>query len=86
MIKCRIMRHFIWVFTICQSTRLGVSDLQSVTQVIFKTELKGFLTFINGEKFSSSCCSSKGRVSVCLDRLAATPFVVYTHILQYLAL
>ena len=23
---CRIMRHFIWVFTFCQSTRLGVGS------------------------------------------------------------
>ena len=28
--KCRIMRHFIWVFTVCQSTNLGASTIQSV--------------------------------------------------------
>ena len=28
-----IMRHFIWVFTICQSTRLGVSNIQRVNVV-----------------------------------------------------
>ena len=27
------MRHFIWVFTVCQSTRLGVSSLQRVNRV-----------------------------------------------------
>ena len=26
LMKCRIMRHFIWVFTVRQRTRLGVSD------------------------------------------------------------
>ena len=26
--KCSVMRHFIWVFTVCQSTRLGLSGLQ----------------------------------------------------------
>ena len=25
--KCHIMWHFIWVFTVCQSTRLGISSL-----------------------------------------------------------
>ena len=28
--KCSIMLHFIWVFTVCQSTRLRVSDIQRV--------------------------------------------------------
>ena len=28
--KCRIMLHFIWVFTFCQRTRLGVSTIQRV--------------------------------------------------------
>ena len=28
--KCRTMRHFIWVFTVCQSTHFGVSGLQRV--------------------------------------------------------
>ena len=28
--KCSIMLHFIWVFTVCQSTRLGVSSIQRV--------------------------------------------------------
>ena len=26
--KCSIMLHFIWVFTVCQSSRLGVSSIQ----------------------------------------------------------
>ena len=30
LMKCRIMRHFIWVFAVCQSTRLGVSSLKRV--------------------------------------------------------
>ena len=28
--KCRTMLHFIWVFTVCQSTQFGVSGLQRV--------------------------------------------------------
>ena len=28
--KCRIMRHFIWVFTASESTRLGGSRIQKV--------------------------------------------------------
>ena len=28
--KCRIMRHFIWVFTDCQNIRMGPSSLQRV--------------------------------------------------------
>ena len=28
--KCRNMGHFIWVFTVCQSTRFGVSHIQRV--------------------------------------------------------
>ena len=28
--KCRIKRHFIWVFTVCQSNHLGVSSIQRV--------------------------------------------------------
>ena len=30
LMKCRIMRHFIWVFTDCQDTGLGVSGPQGV--------------------------------------------------------
>ena len=33
--KCRIMRHFIWVFTVCQSICLGVSDRQRVNPFTF---------------------------------------------------
>ena len=28
--KCRFKRHFVWVFTVCKSTRLGVSSIQRV--------------------------------------------------------
>ena len=28
--KCSMMLHFIWVFTVCKSTRLGVSSIQKV--------------------------------------------------------
>ena len=31
--KCRIMRHFIWVFTVCQSARLGVSAKVSFSPI-----------------------------------------------------
>ena len=32
MMKCRTMQHFICVSTICQSTRLGDSDIQRVNE------------------------------------------------------
>ena len=28
--KCRIMQHFNWVFTVCKGTHLGVFGLQMV--------------------------------------------------------
>ena len=28
--KCSIMLHFIWVFTVCKSTRLGVCRIQRI--------------------------------------------------------
>ena len=28
--KCHIMQHFIYVFTVCHSTHLGVWDLQRI--------------------------------------------------------
>ena len=31
--KCRIMRHFIWVFAVCKSTRFGVYGLESVINI-----------------------------------------------------
>ena len=31
--KCRTMRHFIWVFTVCKNTHLGVSCIQRVKQI-----------------------------------------------------
>ena len=42
LIKCRIMRHFIWVFTVCQSIRLRGSDLKRVntTIMLFNISLK----------------------------------------------
>ena len=30
--KCSIMLHFIWVFTVCKSTHLGVSQIQRVKE------------------------------------------------------
>ena len=36
LMKCSIMLHFIWVFTVCKSTRLGVSQIQAIKQA--KTE------------------------------------------------
>ena len=30
MTKCRVMRQFVWVFTVCNSTRLGVSSPQRI--------------------------------------------------------
>ena len=30
LVKCSIMLHFIWVFTVCKSTRLGLSRIQRV--------------------------------------------------------
>ena len=29
-LKCRLVRHLIWVFTVCQGTHLGLSIPQSV--------------------------------------------------------
>ena len=47
LIKCRLKRHFIWVFTVCHSTSLGVSSPQKETvtgtnrrQAELKTESK----------------------------------------------
>ena len=42
LMKCRIMRHFIWVFTVCQSIRLRGSDLKRVntTIMLFNISLK----------------------------------------------
>ena len=28
--KCRILRHFIWGYTVCKSTRLRVSRIQRI--------------------------------------------------------
>ena len=30
LMKCSSMLHFIWVYTVCQTTRLGVSSIQRV--------------------------------------------------------
>ena len=37
--KCGIMCYFIWVYTVCESTRLGVSHIQRVNNEI--TALNG---------------------------------------------
>ena len=36
LMKCRNMRHFIWVFTVCQSTLLEVSIRQRVKRVFYR--------------------------------------------------
>ena len=36
LIKCNIMRHFIWVYTVCESACLGVTPIQRVN---FQTSL-----------------------------------------------
>ena len=33
LMKCRILRHFIWVFTVLQSTHLGVCSIQRVKYI-----------------------------------------------------
>ena len=33
--KCRIIRHFIWVFTVCESTRLGGAVFKGLMQPIY---------------------------------------------------
>ena len=35
--KCSIMLHFIWFFTVCKSTRLGVSSIQRVKEYLLTT-------------------------------------------------
>ena len=38
--KCSMMLHFIWVFTVCKSTHLGVSPIQRVNYIyIFLVEI-----------------------------------------------
>ena len=44
--KCRIMWHFIWVFTVCQSTCLKVSSAQKVN---LGTAFLNAATFLNAE-------------------------------------
>ena len=39
--KCSIMLHFIWVFTVCKSTRLVVSRIQRVNDYIHATYFIG---------------------------------------------
>ena len=34
LMKCRHMRHFIWVFTVCFSTRLVVSSPQTTQSIL----------------------------------------------------
>ena len=38
LMKCCIMWHFIWVYTVCQSTRFGVSGLQKVKHLVMTLE------------------------------------------------
>ena len=33
--KCRVSRHFIWVFNVCKSIRLGLSSIQKVDLFMF---------------------------------------------------
>ena len=37
LMKCRFMLYFIWVFTVCQSIRLGVSKLYTIVNTRFYT-------------------------------------------------
>ena len=53
-----IMQHFIWVFTVCQSTRLGVSGLQRVN----KKPLQ-FLNTSNNDLFINKSFSDHSIIS-----------------------
>ena len=33
--KCRILRHFFWVFTVCRSTPVGISSIERVNNFCF---------------------------------------------------
>ena len=35
LLKCRVMQHAIWVFTVCKSIHLGVFSLQGVKHARF---------------------------------------------------
>ena len=37
LMKCSFMLHFIWVFTVCQGSRLGVSSIQRVNTLILSS-------------------------------------------------
>ena len=39
--KCNIMLHFIWIFTVCKSTRLGFPENEGLKMVIV-AEQAGF--------------------------------------------
>ena len=44
--KCCIRHYFIWVFTVCQSTHLGVSGLQRVKMLVIRDGIHKMLVRI----------------------------------------
>ena len=55
--KCSIMLHFILVFTVCQSTYLGVSSIQRVKSVTWNQGTSlfwGLTSYHDGQIFTVS--------------------------------
>ena len=48
LMKCSIMLHFIWIFTVCQSTHLGVSHIQRVKHGLY-------VFYFPGVKMGEAC-------------------------------
>ena len=61
--KCSIMLHFIWVFTVCKSTPLGVSLIQRVNvlfcEIIYNRNIAQLLSWTREFCEHFSCASGE---------------------------
>ena len=87
LMKCSIMLHFIWVFTVCQSTRLEVSSTQMSHDMRFPTMWYVPHTMWNQQRFRPVCVYGQTDQSPCLSlKYFVTVKLLTEHHLECLSL
>ena len=81
--KCRIMQHFIWVFTVCQSTCLCVPGHQGVNSIL---NIEKNFSGKTIDKCMSSCMHIRYHVSAAMCLGAIIVYVSVNATIKYIVI
>ena len=88
LMKCSIMLHFIWVFTVCQRTHLGVWRIQKVNSLqkpsaVLLTWMCGWLVKVHQKPFILYCKQYFKSKMWCENKLQLPPIDLRCQKCQY---